>query len=254
MELENQGIYRIRHTESNKGYIGSATNFNKRWSRHKRNLKLKIHHAPHLQAAWDKYGEEQFVFEILEKVSNRTKLLEREQYWMDYYKSYDKDFGYNVCAKAGSTLGVPSKNKGVPASEESKNKNRLAHLGKKQSQEQVEAHALACTKPREIRTCICGYGETFEVIVTSTKKYIYHHYINGSSGYSKKIPLETRVCLCGCGKVFEVRKTRKTRFIFGHHTRMESVKEKNRQAHIGKVMSEETRTKMSLSQILRQKK
>lgn len=39
-----------------------------------------------------KYGPENFTFELLEKVS-RDKLNEREMYWINFYKS--KEFGLN---------------------------------------------------------------------------------------------------------------------------------------------------------------
>ena len=39
-----------------------------------------------------KYGPENFTFEVLEIV-DRTKLNEREVYWIDFYKT--KDYGMN---------------------------------------------------------------------------------------------------------------------------------------------------------------
>ena len=42
------------------------------------------HTNNHLQNAWDKYGEENFRFEILEQCEIRD-LNRREKYWIDYY-------------------------------------------------------------------------------------------------------------------------------------------------------------------------
>lgn len=101
------GIYCIKNTLDNKVYVGQAVKIQFRWSRHKSDLNLKKHPSPHLQNAWNKYGFKVFEFIILEELErNKDILKEREQYWMDYYKSYDKEFGYNVGKIAGSRLGV----------------------------------------------------------------------------------------------------------------------------------------------------
>ena len=41
-----------------------------------------------------KYGFENFSFEVIEEVEDN--ILEREQYWMDFYQTLDKNKGYNV--------------------------------------------------------------------------------------------------------------------------------------------------------------
>jgi group I intron endonuclease len=108
---EKPGIYAIRHLESGKVYVGSACNISKRWHRHKKDLRLGIHRNKHLQAAWTKYGEEAFVFEILELTN---ELDTREQFWMDYTKCINPEKGYNYCPIARSSRGV----KRGPESEE----------------------------------------------------------------------------------------------------------------------------------------
>ena len=55
--------------------------------------------------ALNKYGFENFDISILEKVEDYNLIDSREQYWMDYYQSYDLTIGYNVCKIAGSTKG-----------------------------------------------------------------------------------------------------------------------------------------------------
>ena len=106
--MKQSGIYRIRNIIDDKGYIGSASYFNHRFIGHRTVLRKNKHHSIHLQRAWNKYGEDQFKFEIIEILENPTKelLLQREQYWIDYYKSYDKYFGYNICKIAGSCKGI----------------------------------------------------------------------------------------------------------------------------------------------------
>lgn len=61
-------IYRITNMANGNFYIGSAESFARREWQHKYDLKRGQHKNPHLQAAWNKYGEEMFVFEVIEEV------------------------------------------------------------------------------------------------------------------------------------------------------------------------------------------
>ena len=106
MNTIKTGIYKITCISSNKIYIGSAYNLSNRQSTHKYTLKLNKHKNKHLQSAWNLYGEESFKFETLEIVEDKSILLEREQYYIDLYKSYDKNIGFNKAKKAGNTAGI----------------------------------------------------------------------------------------------------------------------------------------------------
>lgn len=90
------GVYCIINKINDKVYIGYANNFSKRWYRqHRKKLKYNLHKNPHLQAAWNKYGEENFKFERIE-ICKQELLKEREDYWCKIYKSHDREFGYNI--------------------------------------------------------------------------------------------------------------------------------------------------------------
>lgn len=104
--MSKGGVYAIRHIVSGKIYIGSAVNFKERWKRHRRDLGLGRHHSRHLQRAWDKYGPEAFLFEILETISDETNLIRVEQEYLDRIRPHDRRIGYNISPTAGSTLGV----------------------------------------------------------------------------------------------------------------------------------------------------
>ena len=139
------GIYLIKNIINNKVYIGSAVNIDRRWEQHKKLLKKGKHHSCHLQLAWNKYGEQNFKFEILEEVSNPLHLVSYEQVYLDYHKCYEDERGYNICKVAGSPLGLrrseEAKKKmseaktGIKLSEEHKQKLREAKTGKKRSEE-----------------------------------------------------------------------------------------------------------------------
>jgi len=144
------GIYRMRNTVNQKLYIGSATNLRRRWWEHSSKLQNNYHHSISLQRAWIKYGENAFVFEIVELVL-APFLIEREQYWLDKIKPFGHD-GYNINITAGSRLGTevsqatrkkisdanlgkPSNRLGAKLTPETKEKLRLANLGNERSEE-----------------------------------------------------------------------------------------------------------------------
>jgi len=59
------GVYKIINTVNNKCYIGSSINIRKRKSQHQLRLRNNKHGNIYLQNAWNKYGEDKFVFEII---------------------------------------------------------------------------------------------------------------------------------------------------------------------------------------------
>jgi group I intron endonuclease len=59
------GIYRIINKTNNKIYIGSSVNILSRFSKHKSLLKHNKHDNDYLQNSYNKYGLENFLFEII---------------------------------------------------------------------------------------------------------------------------------------------------------------------------------------------
>ena len=56
------GIYQLKNLANNKKYIGSSCNLYARLYDHVYNMNHNHGHNAHLQAAWNKYGEENFEF------------------------------------------------------------------------------------------------------------------------------------------------------------------------------------------------
>lgn len=98
------GIYQIRNLVNGKIYIGSSVNMNKRRKQHFLKLKQQRHCNPKLQNAYNKYGEANLMFEVVEIVLDKTILAEREQYYIDTLNAVNE--GYNICPVAGNTLGL----------------------------------------------------------------------------------------------------------------------------------------------------
>lgn len=103
-----RGIYQIKNLINGKIYVGSAENLSNRKSVHFTTLKKNIHNNSYLQNAWNKYGEENFIFEIIEiiPVNDKNYRLSREQWWIDNMRCMYNQNGYNLSPTAGSTLGV----------------------------------------------------------------------------------------------------------------------------------------------------
>lgn len=136
------GVYAIICAANGKRYIGSASrSFATRWSVHQSRLRLGKHHSRHLQASWNKYGEDAFVFAILETCSP-ADCLAREQHWIDATFAADRRFGYNLRPKASSNLGLRF-------SQESRRRVSLVTRGRKQSPE-TRAKLSAAAKLRGI--------------------------------------------------------------------------------------------------------
>lgn len=94
-------IYLWTNLINNKVYVGQTQNFYNRMQQYSRgNDSNRI-----IGQALHKYGIDNFDIAILEKVEDVEKLDECEQYWMEYYKSYDLSKGYNLCKEAGTTRG-----------------------------------------------------------------------------------------------------------------------------------------------------
>ena len=76
------GIYKITNKVNGKFYIGSSKDINFRIRRHFNSLKSCTHPNKHLQSAFNKYGKENFIVEILELCSIEN-IITREQYYLD---------------------------------------------------------------------------------------------------------------------------------------------------------------------------
>jgi group I intron endonuclease len=76
------GVYQIRCRVSGKLYVGSSVRIHQRWAEHRRHLRLGRHASPRLQRAWNKHGEENFAFSILEECA-RDVIYAREQHHID---------------------------------------------------------------------------------------------------------------------------------------------------------------------------
>lgn len=97
------GIYKITCIENNRFYIGSAKNIKKRWIRHLNDLKNNKHINILLQRAYNKYGVNAFIFEVIEKC-NFEDLIVREQFYLDELRAYEIGFNIGKKSSGGDNL------------------------------------------------------------------------------------------------------------------------------------------------------
>lgn len=96
--------YKIENLLNHNKYIGVTTNPTVRKNRHFNYLRNSKHFNPHLQSAFNKYGEENFCFEVLEQKSfdSPEEAYKYEANLIEFYDSYNN--GYN-CNPGGLWTG-----------------------------------------------------------------------------------------------------------------------------------------------------
>lgn len=198
------GIYKITCILTGKFYIGSSVNIGQRWAVHKATLRSNTHVNPHLQSAWNKYGESNFIFEIVEYVMPWS-LVDREQFWLDHLKPYNRELGFNIgfgadaamrgqkhtpehCAKISETekgrkftpehcAKISQAMRGKKLSEEHKAKLSEAHKGKKLSPEHKE----------KLRITSTGRRQTPEAIPKLVSANAQHWIVTSPDGFSMEV-------------------------------------------------------------------
>lgn len=115
-------IYRITNMANNHYYIGSAESFARREWQHKYALKRNEHKNPRLQAAWNKYGSEMFVFEVIEEIQEGRSAFDVENTYL--MKCVGQPDCYNINTDA---IGMRT---GIKFSEESKQRVSQSRKGK----------------------------------------------------------------------------------------------------------------------------
>lgn len=105
------GIYGAVCSVTGKCYVGSSTDISNRITSHIRLLRNGNHHSPVFQNHVNKYGTENLKWYILEEVVNENSLYETEQHYLDYLKSYDKEYGFNIARHARFQNFMPRQDK-----------------------------------------------------------------------------------------------------------------------------------------------
>ena len=180
IETKNPGVYQIVCKTTQKIYVGSAVNLNKRIKRHLHELRNQKHCSKHLQNAFNLYGEESFYVIILEEFESITRydLLTREQFFLDELTPYNRETGYNTChqAKSPAQLNFTKERKDKlsnslklyhlqnPVSQETRNKIGDSNRGKKMSLESIEKIRISKTGLKQTEDNISKRAKSYSFI------------------------------------------------------------------------------------------
>ena len=105
-ELNNTpGVYTITNLINNKIYVGCAFKIKRRIRAHYNSLKNNKHRNGRLQNSWNKYGKENFIFEILEECTIDL-IYSQECFWINMLDSCNSKYGYNI--NSGNPYNKPT--------------------------------------------------------------------------------------------------------------------------------------------------
>lgn len=243
--MKKIGIYKITNTVNNHIYIGLSRNLKKRIYLHKWHLRNNVHENDHLQKAWNKYGEDAFLFEIIEECEEE-KINERELYWINYYGGFTNPNLYNIRDGGDSlkhseetiekirisNLGNPCYWKGKHLPQEVVDKISASNKGRKLTPEQAKKASAVLKKYWKNKP---GYWKGKTMSEEHRRKLSESHLGQVSWCKGKK----------GIFTEETIKKIREAN-IGRHHT--EETKIKISVGHLGKKKSEETKKRMSEAQ------
>ena len=86
-------VYAIRHNVTNRVYVGSSGNVDRRFNQHLYALRSHTHIVGDMQKDFDEHGED-FTLTILDTIKDASE-SEKEFEWMDKYQSFVRGVGYN---------------------------------------------------------------------------------------------------------------------------------------------------------------
>jgi len=150
------GIYKITNIVNGKAMIGQSRNIEKRWRNHKNRARLNKHESTYFQNAWNKYGENNFIFTILLECSPK-KLNKEEIKLIKQYDATNRNKGYNIEGGGG----------GAKMSEETKRKISKARMGKHYLTEEAKKRIGRASSKRNKGINNPNYGKCHSI---ETKK------------------------------------------------------------------------------------
>lgn len=240
-------IYKATNSVTGKVYIGLTTKtLEQRIHEHVHRSKHPPKNRFYFQNALVKYGLDSFSWDILETCFSIEQLKEREIYYISLYKSYDKEFGYNLTIGGDGCSGndetrrkIGLKSKGRRHTAATKKIISEAQVGRKQSEETKEKNRQSQYKRYEDPEVRKRNKE----ILDKARKL-------------RKFSEETRrkMSEASKGRVVSEETKEKQRAavyrhisIYGSRKQTEETKEKLRISNTGKIVTAETREKISRS-------
>ena len=169
------GIYCIENKINGKKYIGKAKNIKKRWADHIRKLNKGTHDNKYLLTAWEKYGRENFDFNIIE-LCEIDKLIEREIFYISFFDTFNH--GYNL------TVGGD----GLPGYKHSSDTKKIMSekasgriITKEQIEKRKETISNWSDEEKEIFHKNLSEGHKGQVVSAETREILSNYFKNNPS-------------------------------------------------------------------------
>lgn len=102
-------IYIIQNLINKKLYVGKTKNANTRWRTHINiadgGKEKYPQHYQYIHNSIKKYGKNNFEYQVIEELENEELLAEAEQFWIIFFRSWDREFGYNLTLGGEGAFG-----------------------------------------------------------------------------------------------------------------------------------------------------
>lgn len=155
-------IYMLENYINGKVYIGQTTQCMK--------IRLNSHFSnsgsPMIHNALNKYGKEGFKITILCKCSSKEELDRMEKYYIKYYNSTNREFGYNISSGGDGTHGYHHTQKAKDAMSKAR---KGIYLGK-DNPFYGKTHSMEL-KLKRSKCCVIMFPDGHEEIIHGLKPF-----------------------------------------------------------------------------------
>jgi group I intron endonuclease len=186
------GIYMIKNFLNGKVYIGKTVNLYRRKHQHFKELRKKEHKNFYLQNSFNKYGIKNFEFIVIE-YADIEFLSKSEYYWCEYFKSYERKYGYNLDIIDINGLSIRSyesivkQKKTVSLKPKLSRKGSLNHSSKKVYQYDLNGFFIKEHESCHIAAEFLGDRQKFSAISHAARKKLFRYKYQWRYEYLEKI-------------------------------------------------------------------
>jgi group I intron endonuclease len=181
-------IYILQNKLNLKIYVGKTHNPE---SRYKAHLYVTngntIANKYLIHKAINKYGQDNFSFQILEEFENESECLEAEKFWIEFFRSdvnkFSNKYGYNLTAGGEGISGLKH-------SQKAKNKISQANTGRifsQQTRERMSASHAGKPSPMLGRQQTDNQKQLQSKMVSGEKNYFYDKHFTGEQSPSSTL-------------------------------------------------------------------